>query len=62
MASMVGGWRNWRAVEGIWQLDRLAYVVFFWHAACAQPARNLPVIYVFGNHNYIYLFYTNSIF
>ena len=29
MASMVGRWRNWRAVEVIWQLDRLAYVVFF---------------------------------
>jgi len=29
MASMVGRWRNWRAVEGIWQLNRLAYVVFF---------------------------------
>ena len=29
---------------------------------CAQPTRNLPVIYAFGNHNYIYLFYTNNIF
>jgi len=59
MASMVGGWRNWRAVEGIWQLDRLAYVVFFLtrslRAAYAQPATAI----VFGA---IYLFYTNSIF
>ena len=31
-------------------------------AAYAQPARNLPVIYAFGNYNYIYLFYTNNIF
>ena len=31
-------------------------------ATCAQPARNLPAICAFGNHNYIYLFYTNSIF
>jgi hypothetical protein len=29
MALMVSSKRNWRAVEGIWQLDRLAYVVFF---------------------------------
>jgi hypothetical protein len=60
MASMVGGWRNWRAVEGIWQLDRLAYVVIFLtrslRAACAQPTRNLRANCVFG------LFYTNSIF
>jgi len=32
--------------EGIWQLDRLAYIVFF-------LTRSLPVICAFGNHNYI---------
>jgi len=29
MALMVSSRRNWHAVKGIWQLDRLAYVVFF---------------------------------
>ena len=25
------------------QLDRLAYVEFFWHAVCVQPARNCAI-------------------
>ena len=37
MASMVGSGRNWHAVEGIGEFDRLAYVVLFY----TQPARNL---------------------
>jgi len=43
MGSMVGSWRNWCAVEGIDQLDRLAYVEFFLtrslRVACAQPTQ-----------------------
>jgi len=42
MGSIVGGWRNWCAVEGIDQLDRLAYVEFFFNT---QPARNLCATY-----------------
>jgi len=58
MTSAARSWRRWRAIKGINQLDKLAYVEFIWRAACAQPT-HLATTIVFRA---IYLFYTNSIF
>ena len=57
MTSVARSWRRWRAIGGIDQLDKLAYVEFFWYTTCVQPA-HLATSIVFEA---IYLFYTNSI-
>ena len=54
--------RSWRAVEGIWQLDRLAYVVIFLtrslRVAYAQPTRNLqPQLYLEPSTSFILIVY-----